>query len=93
MKVSEFQAWVRDEFGDPINRIPAEHQLAFLLEQSGQLAQAVIHADRAGMEKEIAEVILAVVGVANKHGIDVAESLKSHLTSKTAGEILKNINL
>ena len=60
MQISELQNWVHTEFGLFIERMTPEHQLAFLLEQTGQLAQSVIHKDSGNIEKEVADVLLAV---------------------------------
>ncbi len=93
MKLSELQEWVRQEFGLYIDQMTPEHQLAFLLEQAGQLAQGVIHHQSGSIEKEVAEVLLAVTGLANKHGVDMEKAVEEHLTSRSAGDILKKINL
>lgn len=93
MKLGELQDWVRSEFGLYVDRMTPEHQLAFLLEQAGQLAQGVIHHECGSIEKEVAEVLLAVTGLANKHGVDMEKAVESHLTSRSAGDILKKINL
>ncbi len=92
MKLGELQEWVRKEFGLYIDRMTPEHQLAFLLEQAGQLAQGVIHQESGNIEKEIAEVLLAVTGLANKHGVDMEKAVESHLMSR-AGDLLKKINM
>jgi len=93
MQISELQEWVKKEFGPRIEGMAPEHQLAFLLEQAGQLAQGVIHTNAGAVELELAHVLLALVGVANKHRIDFAKAVEVHLTSRSADEILRHINL
>ncbi len=92
MELGELQDWVRKEFGLYVDQMTPEHQLAFLLEQAGQLAQGVIHHESGNIEKEVAEVLLAVTGLANKHGVDMEKAVEAHLMSR-AGDLLKKINL
>jgi len=49
---------------------------AWLVEEVGELAEALLSGDRSRIEEELADVVAWVLSVANLVGVDVAEALK-----------------
>lgn len=92
MQIEEFQSWVRTEFSSYVDPMSSSQVLAFLLEQSGQLAQAVIHDDADTQGRELADVLLVLVSLANKQGVDLQAAIQSRLLDRGAEEVMRNVN-
>lgn len=56
MDVNALQERVSETVASYVDGTSREHGLAFLLEQSGQLAQAILHANCGNVDKELAQI-------------------------------------
>ena len=93
MEISGLQNWVEGNFDGFITAHSRELALAFLLEQSGQLAEAVIQGDQSRISQELADVLLVLLAIAHKEEIDLTEAVQNRLLSRSTADILENVHL
>lgn len=75
MKVEEFQRHIAALYLEKDRARGAHATFLWLMEEVGELAEAVRRGDRAALEEELADVVAWTVSVANLHGIDLAAAL------------------
>jgi NTP pyrophosphatase (non-canonical NTP hydrolase) len=75
MLMSEFQALMRELYLDKDNKRGAERTLLWLMEEVGELSEALRKRDRGAMEEELADIIAWTMSLANVLGIDMEEAL------------------
>jgi NTP pyrophosphatase (non-canonical NTP hydrolase) len=92
MEISGLQNWVEENFDGFISAHSRELALAFLLEQTGQLAEAVLQGDPERVAREAADVLLVVLAIAHKEEIDLTEAVQARLLSRSAADILENVH-
>ncbi len=93
MEISAMQNWVEENFDGFISAHSRELALAFLLEQTGQLAEAVIRGEQEVVAKELADVLMVLLAIAHKEEIDFADAIQTRLISRTAADILENVHI
>ena len=89
MDLDKLQAWAKEHFGDKIGALSLDYGVARLLVQSGQLGEAVL-AEK-DVDKEIVDVLLVLIGLANRCGIDLGEASRRYLYERSPAEILERI--
>jgi NTP pyrophosphatase (non-canonical NTP hydrolase) len=75
MRVHEFQALMRELYFDKDNKRGAERTLLWLMEEVGELSEAMRKKDRAALEEELADIMAWTTSLANILGIDMEEAL------------------
>ena len=76
MEIECVQEFMKVEFLERDRERGLFPTFAWLVEEVGELAEALLSGDRSRIEEEIADVVAWVLSVANLVGIDVAEALK-----------------
>ncbi len=76
MKISEFQKMILEIYGSRDSNRGVERTFLWLVEEIGELAEAVRKNDKTAIEEELADVIAWTVSVANLTGIDVEKAIK-----------------
>ena len=82
MKFSKFQKLIDDLYGDRDRRRGLDRTALWMVEEVGELAEAVRKRDRELAEEEVADVIAWVVSVANIMGIDVEKAVEKKYPGK-----------
>ncbi len=82
MEISEFQKLVRELYESRDRKRGLEKTTLWLVEEIGELAEAVRKGNVKLAREEIADVIAWTVSVANLMGIDVEEALKEKYPGK-----------
>ena len=75
MQVREFQALMRELYLDKDSNRGAERTLLWLVEEVGELSEALRKRDGGAMEEELADIIAWTMSLANVLGIDMEEAL------------------
>ncbi len=76
MEISEFQRLMDELYGEKDRKRGPERTLLWLVEEIGELAEAVRKNDRRAVREELADVVAWTFSLANVLGIDVEEILK-----------------
>ncbi len=76
MKLKCVQQFMKIEFYERDRKRGLFPTFAWLVEEVGELAEALLSGDRSKIEEEIADVVAWTLSVANLLGIDVEEALK-----------------
>ena len=76
MKLKCVQQFMKIEFYERDIKRGLFPTFAWLVEEVGELAEALLSGDRSKIEEEIADVVAWTLSVANLLGIDVEEALK-----------------
>ena len=74
LTLREVQELMREMFYDRDAARGVYATFAWLVEEVGELAEAILNNDREGIEEEIADVIAWTVSIANVLGVDVEEA-------------------
>jgi len=82
MEVSEFQKLIRNLYENRDRNRGLEKTALWLVEEVGELAEAVRKGDTNSAKEEIADVIAWTVSIANLMNIDVEEALKEKYPGK-----------
>ncbi|HFE47298.1 MAG TPA: hypothetical protein ENK31_01325 [Nannocystis exedens] len=90
MEIATLQKWVAEQFGDKINELSLDYGVARLLVQSGQLGEAVLK--EKDVDKEIVDVLLVLLSLASRGGVDLEDAAKRYLYERSPKEILKRIS-
>lgn len=90
MEIGKLQTWVRDNFGAALDPLSTDYGVARLLVQTGQLAESLLHHRDA--DKELADVLLVVLALANRAGVDLDATLRKALFERSPQEILSRIS-
>ncbi len=76
MRVSEFQKLINDLYGERDRKRGLTKTMLWLVEEVGELSEAVRKGKPEEIEEEVADVIAWAVSVANIAGIDVEKALR-----------------
>jgi len=68
------QEYIREEYFEKDSRRGLYATFAWLVEEVGELAEALLNGDKSSVEEEIADVIAWTISVANLLGIDVEKA-------------------
>jgi NTP pyrophosphatase (non-canonical NTP hydrolase) len=82
MEISEFQKLISDLYGSRDKKRGLEKTTLWLVEEVGELAEAVRRGSLKLVKEEIADVIAWTVSIANVMGIDVEEALNEKYPGK-----------
>jgi len=82
------QSWVREQFGDLIGAHTAIEGVARLLEQCGQFAESIITRGSRDIRKELTDVLLVLLCLAEKEGIDLERTMRHDLLGRRAGDYM-----
>ncbi len=82
MKISEFQKLIDELYGKRDKKRGLDRTALWLIEEVGELAEAVRKRDKELAEEEVADVIAWTVSVANLMGIDVEKAVKKKYPGK-----------
>ena len=74
MRIREAQQLIRKTYYEKDRSRGLYATFAWLVEEVGELANAILSGDRDNMEEEIADVLAWLLSVANLLGIDVEEA-------------------
>lgn len=77
MRVDEFQEIIRDAYLDRDQARGREGTFLWLVEEVGELSEALRDGDEADVEEEVADVLAWTVSVANLEGVDVEAALRA----------------
>lgn len=91
MELGKVQNWAREQLGEQTQELTLDYGVARLLIQAGQLGEAVIKG-RQEVDKEIVDVLLVLVAVANRRGIDLEAAVQRYLFERSPQEILGRIS-
>lgn len=91
MELAKIQDWAREHFGERTQELTLDYGVARLLVQAGQLGEAVLQQGK-DLDKEIVDVLLVLVAVANRCGIDLEVSVQRYLYERSPREILARIS-
>lgn len=92
MELEVLQKWEAENTQKLLEGKSREFLLAILLEQAGQLAEAIIHKDGTTTEKEVADVLLSLVCIANNQGVDMSGAAEKHIVSRTGEDFVNKLN-
>jgi len=76
LRVKEFQETIRRLYLDRDRKRGLEKTFMWLVEEVGELAEAIRKMDVEGAKDEIADVVAWTVSVANLIGVDVEKAIK-----------------
>ncbi|RLG85739.1 MAG: nucleotide pyrophosphohydrolase [Thermoprotei archaeon] len=76
MEISEAQQLIRRAYYERDSRRGLYATFTWLVEEVGELANALLEGDRDNMEEEVADVFAWLLSVANLLGIDVEKAFK-----------------
>ncbi len=93
LSLNETQQWIASKFADLIDANSSDHGLARLLEQSGQLAEALISRGSRSVQKEMVDVLLVLICIANKEGIDLEHAIHHDLMRRDPKHYMATLNL
>ncbi len=82
MEISEFQKLIDELYGERDRKRGIDKTTLWLIEEIGELAEAVRKGDMQSIEEEVADVIAWCVSVANIAGIDVERAIKKKYPGK-----------
>ncbi len=82
MKISEFQRLMDEIYGEKDRERGPEGTLLWLVEEVGELAEAVRRGDEESIREELADVIAWAFSLANVVGVDVEELLREKYPGK-----------
>ncbi|MHC1580554.1 MazG nucleotide pyrophosphohydrolase domain-containing protein [Methanopyrus sp.] len=82
MRISEFQRLMDEIYGEKDRERGPERTLLWLVEEVGELAEAVRRGDEEGIREELADVIAWAFSLANVVGVDVEELLREKYPGK-----------
>ncbi len=74
MEIKEFQNIMRELYAHNDRRRGKDKTMLWLVEEVGELAEAVRREDEAGIREEIADTLAWVGSLANLYGIDLEEA-------------------
>lgn len=74
MRISEFQELIRRTYHARDRRRGLETNMLWLMEEMGELAEAIRKRDRHEAEREVADVLAWLVTIASISGIDVEKA-------------------
>ena len=77
MEISCLQEAMRRAYLDRDRKRGLHATFVWLVEEVGELAEAILEGDREGMKEELADVLAWLVSVANLLGIDVEEAISA----------------
>jgi len=77
MQVREFQALMRELYFDKDNKRGAERTLLWLMEEVGELSEAMRKRDGGAMEEELADIMAWTTSLSNILGIDMENALRA----------------
>lgn len=80
------QGWVREQFGELIEHHASIEGVARLLEQCGQLAESIITRGSRDTRKELNDVLLVLLCLAEKEGINLEGAVRHDLLRRRAGD-------
>ncbi len=76
MDLSCIQEFIKSEYFERDSRRGLYATFTWLVEEVGELAEALLSGDRGNIEDEIADVIAWTISIANLLGIDVAKAFE-----------------
>jgi NTP pyrophosphatase (non-canonical NTP hydrolase) len=76
MEVRDFQALMEELYGERDRARGKEATLLWLVEEVGELSEALRRGDEAAVREEVADVMAWCLSLANILGIDVEEALE-----------------
>ncbi len=76
MEISCVQEKMRELFYDRDRERGLYATFAWLVEEVGELAEALLHGDKKSVEEEIADVVAWTLSIANLVGVDVEKALR-----------------
>lgn len=82
MEISEAQQLIRRAYYERDSRRGLYATFTWLVEEVGELANALLEGDRDNMEEEVADVFAWLLSVANLLGIDVEKAFKKKYVEK-----------
>ena len=82
MEISEAQQLIRRAYYERDSRRGLYATFTWLVEEVGELANALLEGDRDHMEEEVADVFAWLLSVANLLGIDVEKAFKKKYVEK-----------
>lgn len=83
MRIREAQELIKREFYSKDSTRGIYSTFTWLVEEVGELAEALLKMDRASLEEEIADVLAWLLSIGNLVGIDVEEAFKKKYCEKT----------
>ncbi|HHN46588.1 MAG TPA: nucleotide pyrophosphohydrolase [Planctomycetes bacterium] len=76
MKINDFQQAINKTFGARDRARGLERSFLWLVEEVGELAEAIRHGEKSAVEHEVGDVLAWLVSVANIAEIDVNSAAK-----------------
>jgi len=76
MELSCIQEFIRSEYFERDSKRGLYATFTWLVEEVGELAEALLNGDRNSIEDEIADVIAWTISIANLLGIDVVKAFE-----------------
>lgn len=77
---------MREQFGELVEHHTSIEGVARLLEQCGQLAEAIITRGSRDTRKELNDVLLVLLCLAEKEGIDLEQAARRDLVGRRASD-------
>lgn len=84
MRIREAQELIKREFYSKDSTRGIYSTFTWLIEEVGELAEALLKMDRASLEEEIADVLAWLLSIGNLVGVDVEEAFEKKYSKKTS---------
>jgi len=86
MEIREAQEIIRRKYYERDSSRGVFATFTWLVEEVGEVADALLKMNRRGLEEEIADLFAWLLSVANLVGIDVEEAFKKKYCGETSGD-------
>jgi len=78
MTFAQFQSLIADIYGEKDSARPVGVNLAWLLEEIGELARAIRHGDREAMTEEFADAAAWLATIASQCGVQLQQAIEKY---------------
>jgi len=78
VQIGDFQQLIRDIYGEKDGSRRPEQNLAWLMEEVGELARALRQQDRKALQEEFADVAAWLTSLASQLGVDMEQAVQRY---------------
>jgi len=88
--LAEFQRLIRDQFGAKDARRGVDGNFMWLMEEVGELAEAIRRGEKAEAQKEIADVAFMALSIASVLDVDVETAIRAKFLKRKQDDVTKS---
>lgn len=101
MRIKHLQEWTKEAWKKSNKKVDEKMELIFLMEEMGEMAEAIRKLAgkkenkkvKVDLEKEMGDILLSIVTLANRYGIDLEKAFSKTMKSIEDRYLVKKVKL